>query len=175
MPRAGCARPSMAAGWLVRSGPGRSGRTSAGRVQIVVHTGPIKLLGVQFGSKWVNVKTHGSKRSQVAPTLCPEWFCKSRTLVSFTLRFQSSVPPSRYDLVVLSPSAICHVKWAVSSQLLRRRQVDKFFDSLATCHVLLSPSLATVPGFGKRHCQPPSRLFFSWITPKASAARCTVR
>ena len=49
-----------------------------------------------------------------------------RAVYAFILRSQSSVRPSRYDLVVLSPSAICHVKWAVSRQLLRRRQVDKF-------------------------------------------------
>ena len=86
MPRAGCSRPSMAAGSLARSGPGRSGRTSARRVQIVVHTGPIKLLGVQFGSKWVNVKPDGSKQSQVAPCRDQTATCQSSHWVSFTLR-----------------------------------------------------------------------------------------
>ena len=45
MPRAVGTPSSMAAGSLTRSGPGPSGRTSARRVQIVVHTAPIKLFG----------------------------------------------------------------------------------------------------------------------------------
>jgi hypothetical protein len=51
-------------------------------------------LGVQFGSKWVNVKPHGSKQSQVAPCLDQTVTCQSAHWVSFTLPSNSFVASS---------------------------------------------------------------------------------
>ena len=143
LPRAGGTPSSMAAGSLTRSGPGRSGRTSARRVQSVVHTGPIKLLGVQFGSKWVNVKPSGSKVAQVAPTCSTNWICKSRTWVSFTLRFKSFV---RLSLMILSS---CRLRQFVTSNrpfTANYPQGDKWTSSLilwqlvtCSCHLHRQP------------------------------------